>query len=234
MTNHIDAIRRHARAVRDGASDLTLALFRAYLVAAGAEVRGPWAYIPGKQTATKGFRAAAEYVLSLSDTAAFLRAMANAHDAAEREVGPQSLGQTPVYAADLNPVMPTVDDLTQVAQHISELAAQLATVATPRAFDASEVTVVAGPEAPVSVLDLAQRDVVERMVRRAQYDALREMLSMVDSWAEGVIEEGEARELRDRPRTAAEVTFHVEDVRNMINDAARAIGAREPYRRPSP
>ena len=66
-------------------------------------------------------------------------------------------------------------------------------------------------------------------MHRAAYEALEAMLSVLDGWIEGVIEDAEARDLRDRPRTPEAVTFHASDVRRMVNDAARLVGAREPY-----
>jgi hypothetical protein len=69
-------------------------------------------------------------------------------------------------------------------------------------------------------------DLVDRIVRRSQYLALREVLDVLDGWIKGNAEnaEGGVGELEAVHR------FHSQDIRHMINDAARELGVPEPYR----
>lgn len=219
--NYIERARRLARSVAvGGATDLTIAIFRAYIVAAGATVRGAWIYIPGRATPFKGFRPAAGYVTSLTDTAPFLRNLANALDLVDREVdGPPAEAGTPLAAL--------AGDL---AQRVAELASQLAALGAtppPAPVEPEAIHVPAGVELPE--LLAADDRLLDRIVRRAQYDALREMLSTLDGWIEGARENHEAMGRRD----AFDDSFAPDDIRRMVNCAARAVGTREPYRPPS-
>lgn len=65
---------------------------------------------------------------------------------------------------------------------------------------------------------------VERVARRAKYDALKQVLIVLDGWIEGVksnIEDGMPGDIDQ---------FHVDDIRRMVNDAAREIGTDDPFR----
>jgi hypothetical protein len=77
-------------------------------------------------------------------------------------------------------------------------------------------------------------EVISRIVRRAKYDALHAMLEATDKWVAGAQENCTAMEhgpaaRHDDGRACGE-TFYVADIRNMVNDAARQVGTREPYR----
>jgi len=246
MTNHIEAVRRLARAVaEDSASEVTRAIFRIYLVAAGAEVRGPWCYIPGCSTAIKGWRAAADYVARLSDTAAFLRAMANAHDIAEREITPPTpapepagLAGTRVYAADMTPL--TVAEplpefyAARFAATLKQLAAAngvpLDLLAPPPAApEPSPEQVFIGDEAALSTLVTAERDMTTRIIERAQYVAFREVAAQLDGWLEVSRENHEGMH-RDRfEDCCGRITPG--DVRDMLDGAADALGVRKQPRK---
>lgn len=69
--------------------------------------------------------------------------------------------------------------------------------------------------------------IVGRLTRRAKYDALRTMLSVADGWFEGAQDNHDAMGHRDADCCQ---TFTVEDIRRMVNDAAREAGTSEPYR----
>lgn len=229
MTNYTEAVRKLARAVADDGTELTIALFGVYLVAAGAEVRGPWAYIPGCPKAIKGRVAAAQYVLSLPDTSTFLRHLANAMDAHDREVGrhePAPLAQTPVYASDMTPLAARADDLNAIARQVSDLASAIAATPPPAAPAPDPHEVHIGDDVDLADLTAAQGKLVQRVVRRAAYDTGKTLLDVLDGWIEGGRENHEALEHRGESDPCWE-TFHASDIRRMVNDAMRAMGAPE-------
>jgi len=70
-------------------------------------------------------------------------------------------------------------------------------------------------------------ELLDRIVRRAQYTALSAMLGVVDGWVEGAQANHEGLGHRDKDCCS---TFHPDDIKRMINDAAREVGTAEPYR----
>ncbi|MET0916691.1 MAG: hypothetical protein ABWY81_10895 [Jiangellaceae bacterium] len=87
------------------------------------------------------------------------------------------------------------------------------------------------PRAPSDLDDLSRliiegNDVTKRIIRRAKYDALKEMLSVLDSWVKGVAENHKALGHRDRDGCE---DFTPSDIRNMVNDAARVLGTPSPW-----
>lgn len=82
---------------------------------------------------------------------------------------------------------------------------------------------VRAPEPPPAA-DPVQTDVpdelLRRIVRRAQYLALREVLTQLDGWVAGMKSNHEALDHRDRDCCD---TFHPADIRGMVNDAARQL-----------
>jgi hypothetical protein len=235
MTNYIERARMLARAVADGATDLTIAIFRVCIAAAGASVKGAWVYIPGRATPLKGWRAAGEYVATLADTAAFLRNLANAIDLAEREIwppaAPSSLGQQVIAAGDMTPLAARADDLNAVAQHVAELASQLAALgATPPPAPVEPETIVVPLGADLPELLAADDRLLDRIVKRAIYEAGKTMLGVLDSWIEGARENHEAAGRRG----PFDEQFYPDDFRNMINDMCRKLGAPEPWRGRTP
>lgn len=224
MTNYIERARKLARTVAaGGATELTIAIFRVYLAAAGATVSGSWVYIPGRATPLKGFRAAAEYVARLADTAAFLSNIANAMDYSDREInGPP--------APDASPAART-DDLNEVAKHVAELASQIAALAATPPTPPADPEVISVP-ADADLPDLLRADdrLLDRIVKRSIYTAGVTLLSVLDSWVETGRENHESMSSRE----PFDEQFHAEDIRAMINDGMRELGAPEPYRRPAP
>jgi len=235
MTNHIEAARRLARAVAaGGATELTIAIFRVYLAAAGASVKGAWVYIPGRATPLKGWRAAAEYVAHLADTAAFLRNFANAIDYADREVNGPPVEMTPlgrqiISAADMTPLAARADDLNAVAKHVAELASDLAALGATPPPPVDPETLVVPAAASLAELVPASHDLTDRIVRRAVYTAGKTMLSVLDGWIEGARENHEAMGRRE----PFDDSFAPDDVRRMVNDMCNELGAPEAYR-PAP
>lgn len=74
-------------------------------------------------------------------------------------------------------------------------------------------------------------ELLDRIVRRAQYTALVAMLAVVDGWVEGAQENHEALQHRGESiGSECWTQFHPDDIRNMINDAAREVGTADPYR----
>lgn len=119
------------------------------------------------------------------------------------------------------------------AEHADSLAARIAEVlaehaaAPQRPLDA--IASATAPEADLGDLLYADELLLRRIVARAKYDALREMLRTLNGWVEGARSNLEAM-----GRLAADVerdsrTFDVDDIRMMVNDAARACGTSEPY-----
>ena len=134
-----------------------------------------------------------------------------------------------IPAGDLNPAGVTVDDLKAVANRVADLADELAKV-QPATSRAASTTVVIGNECDLLTLTEAQEHLAKRIVKRTAYDTGKALLDVLDGWIEGVIEDGEARDVRDRPCTPDEVMFHADDIRRMVNDACRVMGAPEAYR----
>jgi hypothetical protein len=223
MTNYIERARKLARAVAaGGATDLTIAIFRVYLAAAGASVRGTWVYIPGRATPLKGFRAAAEYVARLADTAVFLGDIANAMDHVDREVAPPVAGAPPAVGTD---------DLGEVAKYVAELASQIAALAaTPPTPPADPETISVPADADLPDLLRADDRLLDRIVKRSIYTAGVTLLAVLDSW----VETGRDNHESMGSREPFDEQFHAEDIRAMINDGMRELGAPEPYRRPAP
>jgi hypothetical protein len=137
------------------------------------------------------------------------------------------LGQVPVSAADMTPLAATADDLAEVSKRVAEIAAHLAT-AQPAASRAAAVTVVVGDECDLPTLSEAQEDLVKRIVRRAVYDTGKALLDVLDGWIEGAAENTAAGM---GPRDADPEQFHADDIRRMVNDACRVMGAPEAWRK---
>jgi len=96
----------------------------------------------------------------------------------------------------------------------------------PEPSPAAAQTVVVGDD--VDLPDLVEADayIVERIVKRAAYDALRAMLTVLDGWIEGNLANVDA----GVGRADQAEQFHADDIRCMANDAARLMGTREPHR----
>lgn len=99
-------------------------------------------------------------------------------------------------------------------------------------FDGAVVTKrpILSPDAPLT--DLADlmvqhQALLARIVRRAKYDALREMSRALDGWMRGAKDNHDAMDHRDCDPNCW-TTFHAVDVRSMIADAASAAGTTWP------
>jgi hypothetical protein len=84
--------------------------------------------------------------------------------------------------------------------------------------------VVIGDDVTLTDLRLADEALVGRIVKRAVYDAGRALLDVLDGWVEGATGNHEALGHRDADCCN---TFHPEDIRVMVNDAMRLMGAPE-------
>jgi hypothetical protein len=78
-------------------------------------------------------------------------------------------------------------------------------------------------------LDDRVDELVDRIVRRAQYETLRKMLAVLDGWREGSQSNHDELGHRDEFESCCG-NHHANDVRNMVNDAARELGVPEPWR----
>lgn len=72
--------------------------------------------------------------------------------------------------------------------------------------------------------------IAKRLVRRAAYDMGRMVLSSLDGWIEGVRDNHEANGHRDAFESCCGM-FHPGDIRAMVNDACRVMGAPEAWRK---
>lgn len=215
MDTHIHAVRRLAADVIERkTTELTFGLFRLYLAAAGATQSGSWVYCPGRATPLKGWRAVGGYVADLPDTSGFLRALANAADVADRELrGPIS-------------PPPTIDELGQVAGAVADLAKQIASLSDSRPAEPVRDEVFIGDDVALGTLIAADRDIADRIVKRAVYTAGRTMLENLDGWVATARENAEA----GSGSAADAEQFHADDVRTMVNDMCRELGAPVPWR----
>lgn len=73
---------------------------------------------------------------------------------------------------------------------------------------------------------LGENHMTGRIVRRAQYEAFRAVLCVLDGWVAGALENHEAMSHRDDDCCRA---FGVDDIRRMVNDAARELDVRRPW-----
>jgi hypothetical protein len=129
------------------------------------------------------------------------------------------------------PVTPT-DHANALAARIAEVLAEHAAAPLPVAAPEQPLDPIASAiKANADLGDLLHADelLLRRIVARAKYEALREMLRTLDGWVEGARSNLEAmgRQTADVERGSR--TFDVDDIRTMINDAARACGTSEPY-----
>lgn len=87
---------------------------------------------------------------------------------------------------------------------------------------------VAAEPAPMAdpAVDDDSNELLDRIVRRAQYTALHAMLGVLDGWIEGAAENHEAMSHRDNDCCR---DFAPADIRRMINDAAAELGVPAPY-----
>jgi len=121
-----------------------------------------------------------------------------------------------------------VDTIKRLANTLGVPLALLAPPSEQRATDLSDVLATlaaADPDGP----DLARLNeaLLKRAIRRAAYDMGKALLDVLDGWIEGQQENHEAMGHRD---TDCCDTFEPDDIRRMVNDAARVMGAPEPYR----
>lgn len=115
---------------------------------------------------------------------------------------------------------------TAAARRAAALAPYVAAV--EQAVEALRQQATAPP--PAGAITLAELDAVPiaRIVRRAKYEALRAMLRTVDGWVEGAQGNHEALSHRDEFSHCCG-QFDPQDIRRMVNDAARDVGTAEPY-----
>lgn len=74
------------------------------------------------------------------------------------------------------------------------------------------------PPAPTPSADERLPELHDRVVRRAQYEALKAFLSTLAGWHNSIDDDNDGH-------------FHVDDIRTMINDTARELGTSEPWQR---
>lgn len=97
------------------------------------------------------------------------------------------------------------------AEILDELRAVIDKAQQPADGHASR-SVTIGDDAPLVAMTQAQRALIERVVRRAAYDTGKLMLASLAGWVEAGTDQ-----------------FTAANIRTMINDACRAMGAPEPW-----
>jgi hypothetical protein len=90
-----------------------------------------------------------------------------------------------------------------------------------RAADEAVQAAVRQPQPADPATEDSVPDLVDRVVRRAQYLALREVLSALDGWIEG---------MRENAAPGSLLAFHQDDIRRMVNDAAHRLGTAQPWK----
>jgi hypothetical protein len=109
------------------------------------------------------------------------------------------------------PIREALERVTRAAYEAVEAAIEA--TRTPRAVD------------PTTEDDVPE--LVERIVRRAQFEALRTVLDVLDGWIDGAAENHEAMSHRDNDCCR---DFAPADIRRMVNGAAAELRVPEPYR----
>jgi hypothetical protein len=139
-----------------------------------------------------------------------------------RKAESEGLAGSPVHAADMTPLPVAASDaLLGLSVQITRLAEQLAQPAV-RPYDPEAVVI--GTDAALGTLVTANHDLVARIVKRAVYQAGKALLDVLDGWIEGAVSNNEAMGRRD---AADPELFHAADIRTMVNDAMRLMGAPE-------
>lgn len=122
------------------------------------------------------------------------------------------------------PLTPYIEALETAVAGLREQAA-----APPAALGPITVAELTGRTAEHSADNLLALDraLTNRIVKRAQYDALRRVLDVLNEWIEGVRINHRIAEHRGSDCCD---TFHPDDIRSMVNEAARELGTLEPHR----
>jgi hypothetical protein len=101
---------------------------------------------------------------------------------------------------------------------------------TRAAYEAVEAALAAQQDAPPAADPATEDDsneLLDRIVRRAQYTALHAMLGVLDGWIDGAAEHHEQAAHRDSDCCR---DFAPADIRRMVNDAAAELRVPAPYR----
>lgn len=144
---------------------------------------------------------------------AFVYAIASIIDAARLMDAP--VGDRPGVEPVRNPFT-VVDEATAIRSEAHAIIDRLALAATPaRSTD------------PATDDDVDE--IVERLVRRAQYLALRKVLDVVEGWREGARSNHDANGHRNEvPGYDCWEQWHSSDIRTMVADAARELHTADP------
>jgi hypothetical protein len=127
-------------------------------------------------------------------------------------------------AAAPGPLAPYVDAVERAVEDLRAHAAAVPPRTTPITEPEFEARIA---EHPIENLFALDNLLVDRIVKRAKYDALREMLRTVNGWYEGAAENHVALDHHDDGDRC--LLFTIEDLQRMVNDTARACGTREPW-----
>lgn len=168
---------------------------------------------------------AAGFTWGANTTRAVLQALHEVGKAERQLVGNGYRWRRPAATAEPRPA--TIDDLGSVADRIADIARQVAdmTVIQPSPPPPAKAVTV-GDECDLADLTEAQEYLVRRIVKRAVYDTGRALLDVLEGWIEGAAGNHEALGHRDADCCSM---FHPDDVRRMVNDACRVMGAPEAW-----
>lgn len=133
------------------------------------------------------------------------------------------LSGSPVTAADMTPLPATATELLSLSAQVAKLAEQLATA--PRAASPHEVVI--GEDVTLIDLQLADERLASRIVRRAVYETGKALLDVLDGWIDGAV--GNCGAMGHEKACSMECgnRFYADDIRTMVNDAMRLMGAPE-------
>jgi len=223
MKTYEDQIKQLARMVLGRGGAVALELLKVYAIAAGAEtLGGGWIRIPGQQTANaQGWRQFASFVLNANPGGAWgdvVRKMAIAaaegEDAMRLPIVQGGLAGEVMYRSDFTPHR----DADVILGELRALIEQAQTLPAP-----NPDSIVVEPDA--DLIDLVATDdlLARRIVKRAVYDTGKAVLDVLDGWIEGARENNEAMGRRESDPEQ----FCAKDIRRMVNDAMRVMGAPE-------
>lgn len=84
-------------------------------------------------------------------------------------------------------------------------------------------------EHPIENLGVLNDALIDRIVRRARYDALRAFLRVLASSVEAAQENNRGLGYRDEDRPVGVTELAAAVIRDMVNETARELGVREPW-----
>lgn len=148
----------------------------------------------------------------------------------EPPAAPEPAQCDPVAVEPKAHVEALVDTIKRLAATLGVPLALLAPPSDERAADLSDVLAKlaqADPDQPD--LGHLHEAILKRAIRRAAYDMGKALLDVLSGWVEGNVSNHDAMHEGTHDAEDCAETFTASDIRRMVNDAARIMGAPEPY-----